>query len=289
MSAITDFKASISKRFHMKDLGQVHNLLGLVIKQDLVNGTVHISQQHYIDELLGRFGMQEAWPLLTPAERNVVLTLSMAPATPAEISAMAITPYRELVEALLYVAVMTRPDLSNAVRALTRFCDNPGPRHWRAAQHVLKHLKGTRGKGLLYRRDAPTTSGATVGYVDANWARNLDNRRSIGAHIFLQSGAAISWRSKLQDCMVAAAHAAQHAVWLRRLADCLGLEVSSAALLQEDNRSCIVLANNVFSEHRVKHIDIKFYIVRERVASGAITLVPTKAANQLADLLTKPL
>ncbi|CAM9921560.1 unnamed protein product, partial [Phaeothamnion confervicola] len=98
-----------------------------------------------------------------------------------------------------------------------------------------KYLKGTRGKGLLYRRDAPTTSGAAVGYVDADWARNLDNRRSVGAHVFLRSGAAISWCSKLQDCVaastceaeyVAAAYAAQHAVWLRRLASCLGLEVS---------------------------------------------------------------
>ncbi|CAN0216349.1 unnamed protein product, partial [Phaeothamnion confervicola] len=71
-----------------KDLGQVHNRLGLVIKQDLANGTVHLSQQHYIDELLDRFRMQEAWPVLTPAERGVVLTLSMAPAMPAEISAM---------------------------------------------------------------------------------------------------------------------------------------------------------------------------------------------------------
>ncbi|CAM9235237.1 unnamed protein product [Phaeothamnion confervicola] len=74
-----------------------HRLQGVkletLIKQDLVNGTVHLSQQHYIDELLGRFLMQEAWPLLTPAERSRT-DAAQAPAMPAEISAMATTPYR---------------------------------------------------------------------------------------------------------------------------------------------------------------------------------------------------
>ncbi|CAM9447546.1 unnamed protein product, partial [Phaeothamnion confervicola] len=114
---------------------------------------------------------------------------------------------------------------------------------------------------------------------------------------FRRSGTATLWRAKLQDCVaastceaeyVAAAYAAQHAVWLRHLASCLGLEVSSATLLHEDNLSCVALENNAFSEHRVKHIDIKFHIVQERVASGATTVVPTKADDQLADLLTQP-
>ncbi|CAM9987771.1 unnamed protein product [Phaeothamnion confervicola] len=140
--------------------------------------------------------------------------------------------------------------------------------------------------------------GAAVGYVDADWMRNLDNRRSVGAHVFLRSGAAISWLSKLQNCVasstreaeyVATTYTAQHAVWLRRLASCLGLEVSSPTLLDEDNRSCVALASDVFSEHRGKHINIKFHIVRKQVASGATTLVPKKAVDQLADLLTKPL
>ncbi|CAM9296638.1 unnamed protein product [Phaeothamnion confervicola] len=106
VSAITDFKASASKRFHMKDLGQVHNLLA------------------------GGCG--------------VIVTLYVAPVTPAEIATMPTTPYRELVGALLFVAVMTCPDIFNAVRGLTRFCSNPWPWLWRAAQHVLKYLKGQR-------------------------------------------------------------------------------------------------------------------------------------------------
>ncbi|CAN0003333.1 unnamed protein product, partial [Phaeothamnion confervicola] len=79
------------------------------------------------------------------------------------------------------------------------------------------------------------------------------------------------------------------ALWLRRLARGLGLGVTAPTPIHEDNQRCSDIATNLFSERRVKHIDIKFHIVRERVESGEVVLVPTQRKDQLADLLTKPL
>src|SRR3954468_17867296 len=67
---------------------------------------------------------------------------------------------------------------------------------------------------------------ATSGYTDADWAGDLDERKSTSAYVFLLNGGAISWRSKKQGMIalstmeaeyIAAAAAVQEAVWLRCL------------------------------------------------------------------------
>lgn len=67
---------------------------------------------------------------------------------------MADVPYRSLVGSLMYLAVYTRPDLTDlsmAISALSRFCQkNPQPVNWKAAKRVLRYVKGTVGDGLGY-------------------------------------------------------------------------------------------------------------------------------------------
>ncbi|CAM9872654.1 unnamed protein product, partial [Phaeothamnion confervicola] len=224
----------------MKDLGRVHTLLGILVQQDLKAGTIRLSQPHYIDDLLARFRMSDAWPVQTPSCPGAPpRSAARGPATTAEAAKMAGNPLRELVGAVLYLAVTTRPDIFDEVRSLTRTVHNPRLPDWLAALWLLRYLKGTREKGLLFSRSAAArmaTPGAAIGYADADWARDIDRRRSVGAYVFLRSGAAISWRSKMQDCTaastceaeyVAAAYAVQHALWLRRLARGLGLQVTA--------------------------------------------------------------
>jgi hypothetical protein len=63
------------------------------------------------------------------------------------------------------------------------------------------------------------------GYMDADWATDVNNRKSTSGFVFMLGGAAISWGSKKQTSValssteaeyIATAHAAKEAVWLRR-------------------------------------------------------------------------
>jgi hypothetical protein len=130
-------------------------------------------------------------------------------------------PYREAIGSLMYASVATRPDITYAVSALSRFLDNPGDIHWEAAKRVLRYLSGTRDFTLTYGEERHDL----IGYTDADGASH-EHRHAISGYAFLIDGAAVSWQSRKQEIVtlstaeaeyVATTHAAKEATWLRRL------------------------------------------------------------------------
>ena len=87
----------------------------------------------------------------------------------------------------------------------------------------MRYLKGTSNYGLVYSKDEQREC---VGFSDADWGGDLDDRKSTSGYLFKLSGAAISWRSKKQTCValstaeaeyMALASAAQEAMWLQQI------------------------------------------------------------------------
>eukprot|EP00253_Pinus_taeda_P033186 PITA_33186 len=101
-------------------------------------------------------------------------------------------------------------------------------------------------------------------FVDADWAGDLDQRRSIGGYVFNLFGGAVSWMSKKQFVValsttegeyMAATHASKEAVRLQRLCSSMGL-VQGAIRIDCDNQSAIFLAKNPASHSKTKQIDV---------------------------------
>ena len=118
---------------------------------------------------------------------------------------------------------MTRPDITYVVSNVAKFCANPAKEQWIAVKRIMRYLVGTMYLGLLYKKNELKSC---VGFSDADWAGDLDDRKPTSGYIFQLSGAAISWRSKKQACVtlsseeaeyIALASAAQEAVWVRQL------------------------------------------------------------------------
>ena len=61
-------------------------------------------------------------------------------------------PFRELVGGLMWLAISTRSDISNAVRSVARYCSAPKAVHWKSALGILAYIKGTSGFGITYQR-----------------------------------------------------------------------------------------------------------------------------------------
>lgn len=69
-----EFKTQMSKRYEMKDLGELHFILGLQVKRDRSARTLHLSQQHYIETILERFNVSDLRPTKSPLPSNTLLS-----------------------------------------------------------------------------------------------------------------------------------------------------------------------------------------------------------------------
>lgn len=253
-------------------------------------GKIWIGQPTYTADVLRKFQMENSKPVSTPIDPGTKLTKA------TETSKLVNKElYQSAVGSLLYLSTRTRPDIAHAVGNVSRFCSQPTMEHWKAVKHILRYLNGTQGYGLLYDKKKATN---LRGYSDADWAGNLDDRRSTSGYVFKLSGAAVSWRSKRQTCValstaeaeyMALASTAQEAVWMQNLQSALLGSPVTPTLIYEDNQSTICMARSPQYHGRAKHVDIKFHYVRELVERETVKLEYCPSKEMVADLLTKGL
>ena len=93
----------------------------------------------------------------------------------------------------MYAMVATRPDIAFAVGVVSRFMADLGRKHSDAIKGILRYLSGMVNKCLRFGDG----DASIVGYPDADYAGNVDNRRSTSGYIFAFARGAISWRSCL--------------------------------------------------------------------------------------------
>lgn len=152
-----------------------------------------IDQSGYIEGVLTKFGMDEAWAAPTPATEMIN---TLGPREGDTASAEEVRHYASLVGSLLWVAQGSRPDIALAVGRCARFVTNPSGEHLAVAKRVLRYLKGTAGVSLMVR--TPTSKRILAGWADSNWAGSCDCRRSTSGYVFTIGGLVCSWSSRLQ-------------------------------------------------------------------------------------------
>jgi hypothetical protein len=207
-------------------------------------------------------------------------------------------PYRELVGALIWLSVVSRPDISFAATHLARFNANPGKTHWNSAKRVLRYLKGSRDRQLTLGINSGDPNKLTA-YSDSDWGRDVDSRRSISGYVFLLGDSVIAWSSKQQPTVsvsstegeyMSSSYATRQGLWLRRLLTEIRLELDNIpTTLFLDNRGAMDLSKEARHHQRTKHIDIHHHFIRERVEDNTFKIIHCPSKLMLADGLTKPL
>ncbi|XP_021824380.1 uncharacterized protein LOC110765551, partial [Prunus avium] len=82
--------------------------------------------------------------------------------------------YQRLMGKLINLA-HTRPDIAYAVGVVSQFMHSPSEDHMGVVTRILRYLKGTPGKGLMFSKYGHTDM---EGYTDADWAGSATDRRS---------------------------------------------------------------------------------------------------------------
>ena len=101
---------------------------------------------------------------------------------------------------MLWIANQTRPDISNAVRAVARHSHEPKDIHWDAAKKILNYLLATAELSLKFSREVGVDVRTEV-YVDADYASKETDRRYISGALVLVGGSPVAWFSRTQKCV----------------------------------------------------------------------------------------
>jgi hypothetical protein len=279
-------KRKIMTSFEARDLGEAKTFLGMTITRDRANRTLKLDQERMTTQLITKYGLSDAKIKSIPLSPST--KLSKDEGEPLSTSAY---DYGNLIGSLLYLSVCTRPDIAQAVGALSKYMASPTTVHWHAAIGILRYLNGTKSYGINYGGN----SSEIQGYCDADYAGDIDTRRSTTGYVFTLHGGAISWSSRRQPTVaastteaeyMAAAYAIKEALWLRTLLADLKLNADTITI-RADNQSAIKLLKNPISSLRSKHIDVIYHFARERVARKDVTFQYVKTEHMVADILTK--
>ncbi|KAM2975746.1 hypothetical protein FF1_001874 [Malus domestica] len=283
-SQITKLIAQLGLMFSMKDLGPLHYFLGMEVTRTASG--FHLAQDKYIKDLLKRTNMADCKPIHTPSSPGRRLFLHDGePLSNA-------TEFRSVVGALQYL-LFTRPDIAFSVNQVCQFMHSPTTVHWAAVKRILCYLKGTHDHGLLYR---PSSLSITA-YADADYAGDPNDRRSTGGYCIFLGSNLISWSSKKQRGVSRSsteaeyrqlAYTAATLSWFRNLFHDLHLYLTPPQLWC-DNISALAVASNPVYQARMRHVEVDYHYVREKVTRKEIVVGYVASSDQVADFLTKGL
>ena len=279
----------ITERFRIRDLGEVKSFLGLRINRE--DGALKINQSAMIEKIAKTFGVENSNVVNTPMEER--LSVNFDDLKNADVNPEVERKYRKLLGSLMYIMLGTRPDVCFAVSYFAQFQNCPNENVFNYLLRVLRYLFATRELSLKFtklRNDIKLEV-----FVDADWANCSSSKRSITGYVCFISGNLIAWKSSKQSLVslsssdaeiIALCSAVCEGMSIRNLLNDLKLKVQDF-VCYEDNENCIRFANGCTKKS--KHLDVKFYFIRELVEAKRVRIEKIDGKVQIADTFTKSL
>jgi hypothetical protein len=193
------------------------------------------------------------------------------------------------------------------INKLSRYTKEPRVQHIKEVVRTLQYLGETKERCIRYAPDPLLYLRRTLAidaYSDSDWGSDLDSRHSTTGSVVLINGAPVVWQSKRQKTIAQSSTEAEYmaitetgndAIWVRSLLkeirsyapECF--TVNDTINMWIDNQSATALTKESAPHQRSKHIDIRYHLIRQRIADGDIKANYISTHHQLADALTKRL
>ena len=176
----------------VKNLGELRWYGGCHYTREREMGTLTISQKTFADELVKTF--------CVTSTKSAPLRVGVKLEESDEDKRVGNWPFRELVGSLTWLSISTRPDISNAVRAVARYCTAPRAIHWKAALSILEYMNGTSEYDTTFQRGTLCSISLEV-FADADYACKATDRRSVSSGAIMCGGVSVCWFSSTQKCV----------------------------------------------------------------------------------------
>lgn len=283
---ICRLKKLFARDFEIKDLGNLKYFLGMEFVRSK-DGIV-VSQRKYVLDLLEETDLLECKAAETPIDPNMKLQ-------PAKIEDVTnIDRFQHLVGRLIYLS-HTRPDIAFAVSLVSQFMHAPGQEHFETIYRILRYLKGSPGKGLLFRKNGHLQVEV---YTDVDWAGRVTDRRSNSGYCTFVGGNLVTWHSKKQTVVARSSAEAKYraialgiceVLWIKKILEELRASNSLPMQVYCDNKSAIAIAHNPVLHDRTRHVEVDKHFIKEKLDSGLVCMPHIPTDEQVADILTKGL
>lgn len=284
--------AKLQEKYRLSGGEPLQWFLGIEVIRDRNQRMIWLSQSSFVDKIVNHFGVQGEGA----KDPSTPMTVKELFPNEDRASAASTQGYQRKTGSVLYLAVITRPDIAFAVSRLCRFNMNPSDKHHAAVDHLLRYLRKTRT--LTLQLGGTETFDV---YSDASFADNTIDRKSSQAYIMKLFGGTIGWRANKQDTvttstteaeLLALAQAAKESMFISRLIKELGVTLDDSRItIQCDNTQTIRLINADVAvlQTKLRHVDIHNHWLRQEALADRIAVRHTPTTDMIADGLTKAL
>ena len=284
----------LKERYGIKELGEVSRYTNYQVVRDREKREVYIHQYDFIAELLQLANMSDCTASKTKSA--IFADGVWAAKSDAEVlHDLDGLSYRQLTGSLIHLSCHSRPDIAFEVATLCKYTSRPTMQHWKGLKQLLRYLKYTAHDVLVLGGKEKL---ALYGYADSGFASDWDTGKSPGGYVFFLGSSVVAHKSKwfsnvypssTETELASLYMGVSMAEWLRKLLDFLGYNQDKAIAIAEDNQGAIKYTLSKECSGRMKHIDVKFHWIRERIVSKSICVEYVASADNVADIFTKTL
>ena len=164
-------------------------------------GTLTISQKTFADELVKKF--------CVTSTQSVPLRVGVKQEEFDKDERVENWPFRELVDSLMWLSILMRPDISNAVRAVARYCTAPRVIHCKVALGILEYINGISEYGIAFQRETLSSILLEV-FADADYVSKATDRRSVSGGVIMYGGASVCWFFRTQKFLTLSTSEAEY-------------------------------------------------------------------------------
>ena len=212
-------------------------------------------------------------------------------------------PYRRVVGQLMYGMVHTLITIMYALNILSRYGNNPGPRHIEFLKHLLKYCKYAKLDRLKFPTHNGPTDIETMTQVlqlkfqcDADLGGNPDNGHSQTSYIGYLGQAVICWCSTDQGSVSTSTaeseiKAVNHTLKAevisnRGIMNAIGW-IQKPTIIQEDNQACVYASEAKHMTRNLRHLELAQLWFKEKVADGTCIIEKVDSKENNSDIGTK--
>ena len=263
----------------------------------------YIDQTRMIEEILDGIGMKNCKDESMPYPLLGDSLSKLDNASPAQLSDCAKFPYRRIVGQLMYGMVHTMMPIMYALNVLSRYGNNPGPRHIEFAKHLLRYVKTSRADRIKFATHNGPRDIITMTELlqlrfqcDADLAGNPDNLHSQTSYLGYLGGSLICWCSTDQGSVStstaeseikAVNHTLKAEVIANRgILNTMGW-IQAPTVIEEDNKACVDASIVRHMTRGLRHLAITENFLKEKYADKTCVLVKVPSGDNNSDIGTK--